>query len=128
MAAAQAICSCIVVAITPLRRMIRSRRNRRAEARIRNQIAGSSSKNEGTKLYCAGGYGSGRIKLSNYLLRPNLAGYASSDGERAGLLSSRNIGISSRRDLKRQFSTDHILPGLRQAAVAFGAIFPRPLL
>jgi hypothetical protein len=100
--------------------MIRSRRNRRAEARIRNQIAGSSSKNEGTKLYCAGGYGSWRIKLSNYLLRPNLAGCASSDGERAGSLSSRNIGISSRRDLKRQFSTDHILPGLRQAAVAFG--------
>jgi hypothetical protein len=88
----------------------------------------NSSKNEGTKLYCAGGYGSWRIKLSNYLLRPNLAGYASSDGERAGLLSSRNIGISSRRDLKRQFSTDHILPGLRQAAVAFGAILPRPLL
>jgi hypothetical protein len=99
MAAAQAIFSCFVVAIT-LRRMIRSRRNRWGEARIRNQIAGSSSKNEGTKLYCAGGYGSWRIKLSNYLPRPNLAGYASSDGERAGSLSNRNIGISSRREVQ----------------------------
>jgi hypothetical protein len=98
-----------------------------SRSKIRNQIAGSSCKNEGTKLYCAAGYGSLRIKLSNYLLHPNLAGYASSDGERAGSLSSRNIGISSRRDLKRQFSTDHILPALRQAAVASDAIFPRPL-
>jgi len=76
---------------------------------------------------CARGYDSWRINLSNYLLRPNLAGYVSPGGERVGSLSNRNIGISSRRDLKRQFSSDHILPALRQAAVASDAIFPRPL-
>jgi hypothetical protein len=78
--------------------------------------------NDGTNLDCAGGYGSWRIKLSNYLLRPNLAGYASLGGEHVGSLSNRNVGISSRRDLKRQLSTDHILPALRQAAVAFDRI------
>jgi hypothetical protein len=79
---------------------------------------------DGTKSYCAGGDGSWRIKLSNYLLRPNLAGYASLGGERAGSLSSRNIGISSHRDLRHQLSIEHILAFLRQVVVAFAAIIP----
>jgi hypothetical protein len=59
---------------------------------------------------------------------PIIAGYVSSGGGRAGSLSSRNIGIASRRDLKRQLSTEHLLATLRPAMIACDAILRWPSL
>jgi hypothetical protein len=78
------------------------------------------------KLYCARGYDSWRMKLSNYLQRPNLAGYASSDGERVVL--SRKIGISTRHVPISASATGDIGPGLERGEVVFDAVFPRAFL